>query len=115
MNTHEVVREFEKQGWTVQEVSGGRGLVSVSSGGALLCGDGRGAVGRIDRAFLRGPKVFGGVLGLAALLAMEAGHESVTYGWLAAAMNLTAQLGFVPGMHDIEDHDVHCGQQKIAM
>lgn len=109
MTTGEVAREFERFGWNVS-VNPGYGLVEVSRGGALLCGDGRSSTS--DLSYFFGPKLFGGVLGLAALLAMEEGQSEFGIPTLSAAMNYGH---YVPGLHDVRDEEVHCGQQIIAM
>ncbi len=109
MNARELYREFERFGWRVNVVETG-GLVRVSRGGALLCGDGRASSS--DRGYFFGPKIFGGVLGLAALIAMSEGKREFGIPTLAAAMNFGDH---VPGMHDIHDDHVHCGQQIVAM
>lgn len=112
MSDSELVREFRRFGWDV-DVKNSSGLIKTSSGGVLLCGDGR-EPSDGSRAFVRGPKVFGGILGFAALLAMST-RSKLDIPTLALAVNLTQQIGFPPGMHDIDDHEVHCGQQNVAM
>lgn len=112
MNYEDYSRLFLSYGW---EVTYGdkQDLVFMQQGGAELCGDGRFPAGNIDRTWLLGPQLFGGTLGQANLLALQ-NRVDTDLSHLDQAISNTRGEGFIPGVHDIHEVDVHCGEQVVV-
>lgn len=82
-------------GWQV-ESEVGEGLVAVVPGALLHCMDGR-PIANASEVLARGPKVQGGVLGVAELLGVN----------LRQACGVVRLAGFVPAVHG------HCGYAEL--
>jgi len=94
---------FEIRNWTVEEVAASNiELVIPAAGSAIECGDGRFG----DLLFPRkkhGPKVFGGVNGVALL---KTGGDTIALYQAAAILN---SMGFTAGTHGAEHQGDGCG------
>lgn len=108
----EVLREALPHWDEVRE--GDRGLlVETIQDGWTACVDGREAYDTSDQK-TRGPKVQGGTLGVAMLIAYREGtpiNEDV----FREACQLTVESGFLPGVHDMSHGECHCGHCNLFM
>ncbi len=90
-------------------------LVDASRKGPMYCGDGR-VVESGDKAeeAPKSPKIFGGTLGIAVLLAHQDGRIEITRADVLKAKKMIEDAGYVAGIHDLSGYDddwrkVHCG------
>lgn len=86
-------------------------LVAVEPGGLGPCGDGRKAK---DGRPLTGPKILGGVLGVAALGSGKSAGETIGETEIRAACRKIKEAGFTPSIHGDTDHGVKgCGFGRL--
>ena len=102
--------------WQVKEGEASL-LVETVKKGVVHCVDGRLMKGRNRRCHKanRGPKIQGGALGIAYLVAKSKGSKVVDEVVFREACQLIVDSGFVPGVHDMSGEHVHCGHCKLAM
>lgn len=87
------------------------GLSRVVAGGFNHCGDGRGIVGIFNSKQELGPKVFGATIGLADIMAADEGDDLTRLHHLEKAIYRVSGSGYKPSYHNIDKHEIHCGQQ----
>ena len=108
MTPEQIVEVLHSRGWTAEIVSKSQveDLVEVNSEGLFKCVDGR----LSDHAGMRGPKVLGGVYGIAAT------RKVMDLEGLSAIVNEVAEAGYVPSVHG-DDHahpaPMGCGFFKL--
>jgi len=92
-------------------------LVPVVKKGVVHCVDGRLMKGRNRRCHKanRGPKIQGGALGVAYLVARSKNTKVVDEEVFKEACQMIVDSGFVPSVHDMSGEHVHCGHCKLAM
>lgn len=108
-------REILKQrGWVIKEITKEEAkLIPVETDGAVGCIDGRkvkrisGQSEEITQRYERGPKVPGGVIGIALSIVKDG-----TLAGIQKASTIILESGYVPGGHDIPEN--HCGAKKLA-
>ncbi|MFH2019377.1 MAG: cadmium-containing carbonic anhydrase [bacterium] len=98
---------LEPMGWKV-EVGKREELESTTPGAPIQCVDGR-IDPKVKRINFEGPKIQGGALGIAALIAREEGAKKITKDHLEEGCRRTVKAGYTPGIHDISK-DPHCGR-----
>lgn len=108
----DISRILVVRGWVVE--SGNERereqLVGIKRGSPVLCVDGRPAKGRVVGNTFLGPKIQGGVAGIAALVAGEQFAQFVSDEHVSWASALVKRSGFLPGLHDMSDNQLHCGR-----
>ncbi len=97
----------EAKGWVDK-------LVDASRKGPMYCGDGRVVESGVKaEEASKSPKIFGGTLGIAVLLAYQDGRTEITKADVLEAKKMIEDAGYVAGVHDLSGHDdwgkVHCG------
>jgi len=104
----QLVENLRANGWEIK-LGDKNKLVSVEQGSAVHCVDGR----KGDKPdLMRGPKIQGGVLGVAALMFKD--RKSVGEEELRAAVTKIKELGFLPGVHgDDHNNELGCGFGKL--
>lgn len=106
-------KALQENGFNVKEAIGVE-LVSVDHEGPMYCGDGRkvGEGAKAEKA-KRAPKIFGGTLGIATLIAHKSGRVEITQNDVLEAKKVIEEAGYTAGIHDLSGHDswdkVHCG------
>lgn len=108
MTPVQIVEVLESRGWTAEivEKSSVEDLVEVNSEGLFKCVDGR----LSDHEGMQGPKVLGGVYGIAATRGVK------DLDGLSAIVNEVADAGYVPCVHGDEHADpapMGCGFFKL--
>lgn len=108
MTPTQIVEVLESRGWTAEIVTKDQveDLVDVNSDGLFKCVDGR----LSDHEGMQGPKVLGGVYGIAAT------RQVVDLEGLGEIVNEVADAGYVPSVHG-DDHahpaPMGCGFFKL--
>lgn len=108
MTPNQIVDVLESRGWTAEIVTKSEvsDLVDVNSEGLFKCVDGR----LSDHAGMQGPKVLGGVYGIAAT------RRVLDLDGLNAIVSEVAEAGYVPSVHG-DDHahpaPMGCGFFKL--
>ena len=108
MTPKQIVEVLQSRGWTAEIVSKSQveDLVEVNGEGLFKCVDGR----LSDHAGMRGPKVLGGVYGIAAT------RKVMDLEGLSTIVNEVAEAGYVPSVHG-DDHahpaPMGCGFFKL--
>lgn len=91
------------------------GLSQVVVGGYNHCGDGRGISGFFTNKQELGPKVFGATIGLADIMAADERDDRTRIHHLEKAIFRVNGFGYASSYHNIDKHELHCGQQaKMA-
>jgi hypothetical protein len=101
-NFPEVWAALEELGWPVLR-GNMSGLRAVSSSGAAHCVDGRDCRSE-QRPLMFGPKLQGGVLGVAAVAAFQAGNPRVDRSWIQRASQAIRNANFIPSIHGDDEH-----------
>jgi len=114
------VKELREGGFEIEVVGSDRQLAGVDRRDAMDCGDDRLAKGRgesLRKTERRAPKIFGGTLGIATLLAYREGRTEITQDDILKAKQLIEEAGYVAGVHDLSGYDgweeVHCGYAML--
>jgi len=108
MTPNQIVEVLESRGWTAEIVNKSQvnDLVEVNSDGLFKCVDGRTS----DHVGMQGPKVLGGVYGIAAT------RRVLDLDGLTGIVNEVAEAGYVPSVHG-DDHahpaPMGCGFFKL--
>jgi hypothetical protein len=108
MTPNQIVEVLESRGWTAEIVNKAQveDLVEVNSKGLFKCVDGR----LSDHDGMQGPKVLGGVYGIAAT------RRVLDLGGLTGIVGEVANAGYVPSVHG-DDHahpaPMGCGFFKL--
>ena len=108
MTPNQIVEVLESRGWTAEIINKAQinDLVDVNSDGLFKCVDGR----RSDHSGMRGPKVLGGVYGIAAT------RQVMDLEGLSAIVSEVEEAGYVPSVHG-DDHahpaPMGCGFFKL--
>jgi hypothetical protein len=110
--TPEFITEIlKKRGWEVKTMTKEQaGLIPLDQNGAVGCIDGREIEAEdetIQNAYARGPKVPGGIIGVALIL-----WKDGTALGIARACKSVRNKMFSPGVHDVVEN--HCGAKKLA-
>ncbi len=106
-------KALQENGFNVKEAVGVK-LAPVDPEGPMYCGDGRkvGEGAKAEKA-KRAPKIFGGTLGIATLIAHKSGRVEITQNDVLEAKKIIEKAGYTAGIHDLSGHDswdkVHCG------
>ena len=108
MTPEQIVDVLESRGWTAEIVnkSAVTDLVDVNEAGLFKCVDGRCS----DHDGMRGPKVLGGVYGIAAT------RQVMDLEGLSSIVNEVAEAGYVPSVHGDQHADpapMGCGFFKL--
>jgi hypothetical protein len=77
-----------------------------------MCVDGRIDSSKQDE--FGGPKIQGGALGVAAMLARMENASSITAQHVEEACNRIKKAGYNSGVHDVSDRDLHCGRMVVS-
>ena len=102
-NEPALAKFFEKRAWTVSFAKNSNiSIVNADPNAAIECGDGRFGEPTLERK-LHGPKVFGGINGIALLLT---GGDLIGFN---AAANIIRGLGYSAGTHGAEHPGEGCG------
>lgn len=99
---------LEPMGWKV-EVGKREELVTTTPGAPIQCVDGRKDLDA-PNLYFEGPKIQGGALGVAALIAREEAAEKVTTKHIEEACRRVVKAGYTPGIHDVSREHLHCGR-----
>jgi|GEM_PF-1262214 len=102
---------LEPSGWKVEKGKREE-LVPTKPGAPTQCVDGR-IDPEVPRDYFEGPKIQGGALGVAALIAREEKAERITSVHVEEAGRRIIKTGYTPGIHDISK-DPHCGRIKTS-
>ncbi len=103
---------FKSYGMNVVVDQTRSGLSKVVVDGYNHCGDGRGLAGIVqNKVKVLGPKVFGATIGLADIMAADEREDRTSLHHLEKAIFRVKGFGFTPSYHNINKHEVHCGQQ----